>query len=219
MAWVNLVGLDRPGLVDMLAARGIRIGGAPTPPRQAAICTAMAPDPSSSIAAARARCFGQALLVTSAGEAGVVEALDCGFEDAVPHSASDALIAARLAALVRRGAPGGLLRLGDLAIDRIERVVTRGGRAIALLPREYRLLLALAERAGETVSRASLIKQICGLDFDPGTNVLEVQISRLRARLDRGFAGRMIITDKGRGYRLVPLPDFDTAIAGERAAE
>lgn len=141
------------------------------------------------------------LLVVEGGDAAVVAAIDAGAADAVPASASDALIAARLAALVRRGDPA--LRVGGLTIDPVERRVTRGARTLDLLPREYRLLLHLAARAGQAVHRAELLEAVWGLDFDPGTNVVAVHVSRLRAKLDRGFALPMLVTEKGAGYRLV----------------
>jgi hypothetical protein len=123
-----------------------------------------------------------------------------GADDAVASSASDALIAARLAALVRR-APGRL-RLGALEIDRVERRVLRSGHTLDLLPREYRLLLHLAEHAGQVVLHDELRRAVWGLDFHPGTNVVAVHVSRLRAKLDRGFAAPLLHTEKGVGYRL-----------------
>lgn len=142
------------------------------------------------------------LLVVEGGDAAVAAAIDAGAADAVSASASDALIAARLAALVRRTASA--LRIGDLTIDPVERRVTRGGRVLDLLPREYRLLLHLAARTGEAVSRAELLAAVWGLAFDPGTNVVAVHVSRLRVKLDRGFASAMLVTQKGAGYRLDP---------------
>ncbi|TGX38828.1 winged helix family transcriptional regulator [Sphingomonas naasensis] len=97
--------------------------------------------------------------------------------------------------------------LGDLRIDPVERRVEREGRAIALLPREYALLLHLARSAGRSIAREELLAAVWGLRFDPGTNVVEVHVSRLRAKLDRGFAAPMLVTDKGRGYRLIARAD------------
>nr|WP_243852986.1 winged helix-turn-helix domain-containing protein [Sphingomonas naasensis] len=97
--------------------------------------------------------------------------------------------------------------MGDLRIDPVERRVEREGRAIALLPREYALLLHLARSAGRSIAREELLAAVWGLRFDPGTNVVEVHVSRLRAKLDRGFAAPMLVTDKGRGYRLIARAD------------
>lgn len=80
--------------------------------------------------------------------------------------------------------------------------MVRAGRPIALLPREYALLLYLARAGGRCVGRAELLAAIWRLRFDPGTNVIEVHVSRLRAKLDRGFACPMLHTEKGRGYQL-----------------
>jgi len=93
------------------------------------------------------------------------------------------------------------IEVGALSIDPVERVVMRSGKRIALMPREFALLLHLA-RAGRCVSRAELLAAVWRLDFDPGTNVVEVHISRLRARIDRGFPAPMLRTERGRGYRL-----------------
>ncbi|MEI9927757.1 MAG: winged helix-turn-helix domain-containing protein [Sphingomonas sp.] len=92
--------------------------------------------------------------------------------------------------------------IGPLSIDPVERRVTRSGRPIALLPREYALLLHLARQEGRCVDRAELLRAVWGLRFDPGTNVVEVHISRLRAKLDRGFGAPLLRTEKGLGYRL-----------------
>ena len=73
---------------------------------------------------------------------------------------------------------------------------------IDLRPREYRLLLHLAERAGAVVSQDDLRRAVWGLRFHPGTNLVAVHISRLRAMLDRGFSTPMLLTEKGVGYRL-----------------
>lgn len=138
------------------------------------------------------------LLVASGNE--VARALDAGADDAVLRTAGVEEIAARIAARLRLAAPP--LGIGELLIDRIARKVTRAGRAIGLMPREYALLLHLAHRAGEAVPRSELLEAVWGLRFDPGTNVVAVHMSRLRAKLDRDFAAPMLTTEKGIGYRL-----------------
>jgi two-component system OmpR family response regulator len=92
--------------------------------------------------------------------------------------------------------------IGELHIDRFARRVTRAGRAIELLPREYALLMCLAEQPGRCIGRAELLSKVWKLGFDPGTNLIEVHVSRLRAKLDRGFGAPMLLTEKGRGYLL-----------------
>ena len=88
-------------------------------------------------------------------------------------------------------------------IGRIERRVWREGREIRLLPRDYQLLTWLAAHPGAVFDRQRLLAAVWKLAFDPGTNVLEVHMSRLRAKLDRGFARPLIQTVKGQGYRFV----------------
>ena len=132
--------------------------------------------------------------------AAIAVALDAGAADAVLRSAAPEEIAARIAARLRAGAPP--IGIGDLLIDRLTRTVTRAGRRLRLLPREYALLVHLAQHAGRPVPRAVLLQAVWGLSFDPGTNVVEVQVSRLRAKLDRDFARAMLHTEKGVGYRL-----------------
>jgi len=225
MARVHLVGIDRPGLVAALAARGI--AALASPAGHAAISAgdlvaiggAM---PAARLAAVRRRWAGLLMLIDE-DEAGLIAALDGDIDDAVPHDMSDALIAARIAALLRRQSLARPFQIGDLVIDTVDRRVTRGGRDIALLPREYRLLLELARSPGEIVSRPALVQALCGLAFDPGTNVIEVHVSRLRAKLDRGFAAPMLVTEKGRGYRLAAsmagvCPAAELAIAAAAAA-
>ncbi len=131
----------------------------------------------------------------------IAEALDAGADDVVALPAAADEVVARLAARIRPR-PAPLIELGELRIDRIDRRVTRAGREIALRPREFQLLLHLAQHADARISRAALLQAVWGLGFDPGTNVVEVHVSRLRAKLDRGFAAPMLTTERGGGYRL-----------------
>ncbi|ATY34655.1 transcriptional regulator [Sphingomonas psychrotolerans] len=145
------------------------------------------------------------LALTSDCDASIAGALDAGADDAVVLPVCAGEIAARLAARLRCHAPTVIV--GGLQIDTVERRVERESRAITLLPREYALLLYLARSAGRCVGREELLAAVWGLSFDPGTNVVEVHVSRLRAKLDRGFAVPMLVTDKGRGYRLIDRAD------------
>lgn len=128
-------------------------------------------------------------------------ALDAGAADAVAHPVNPFELAARVDVRIRSHMPGET-RIGDLTIDRIRRQVERAGRPIPLVAREFALLLYLAERRGEFVSRRELLEQVWGLRFDPGTNVVAVHVSKLRAKIDRDFAAPMIRSAKGLGYRL-----------------
>lgn len=177
---------DIPGLRAALHARGIRIAN-----DSAAVLAARMP---------MLRHGPLILLVDTPAE--VVAALDAGADDAVPRGAAAEEIAARVAARLRPPLPP--LTLGTLVIDRIVRRATREGRALGLLPREYALLLHLARHAPDVVSRSALLEAVWSLRFDPGTNVVAVHVSRLRAKLDRGFPSPMLRTEPGAGYRLVP---------------
>jgi two-component system, OmpR family, response regulator len=141
-------------------------------------------------------------------EAAAIAALDGGADDATPADADPGLIAARLARIVR----AGRVTVGELAIDPLARTASRAGRTLTLLPREYAVLLALARRADEVVSRAALNAAVWARGFDPGTNVIEVHVSRLRAELDRD-AWPMLHTERGRGYRLTSAPVAEARIA------
>lgn len=107
------------------------------------------------------------------------------------------------ATLAGSGVPGTQMHLGELEIDLIEREAWRQGRTLGLLQREFELLHFLARSPGHPHSRQALLRAIWRLRFDPGTNVVEVHVSRLRAKLDRGFAWPMLRTVKGAGYALV----------------
>ncbi|AQR75923.1 hypothetical protein BXU08_14605 [Sphingomonas sp. LM7] len=164
-------------------------------------------DPAACVAMVRAQGWRGALMLalSDGGGLSVARALDAGADDAVTLPACAGEIAARLAARLRGRAPA--VEVGGLRIDPVERRVEREGRAVALLPREYALLLHLARAAGRCVGRAELLEAVWGLRFDPGTNVVEVHVSRLRAKLDRGFAAPMLVTERGRGYRLSERAD------------
>nr|WP_250890666.1 response regulator transcription factor [Sphingobium nicotianae] len=102
-----------------------------------------------------------------------------------------------------RQGPETQMQLGELEIDLIEREARRQGRTLGLLQREFELLNYLATCPDQPHSREALLRAVWRLGFDPGTNVVEVHVSRLRARLDRGFAWPMLRTVRGAGYALV----------------
>lgn len=129
-------------------------------------------------------------------------ALEEGMQEVVGPWMHEAETVARIIRLADAEQPR--LRLGELTIRLVDRRVERNGRPIPLLAREYALLLHLARRPGQAVSRTELLRAVWRLDFDPGTNSVEVHMSRLRGKLDRGFAVTMLRTVKGRGYALCP---------------
>ncbi|MDQ0248876.1 two-component system OmpR family response regulator [Sphingomonas kyeonggiensis] len=189
--------VDLPGLAEAASARGLGlVPFAPGVKAEAALLAGRAEQVSS----IRAHGWhGPLLLLLTNTEDGVARALDAGADDAVLSSATPEEVAARLAARVRRRPE---IVLGDLHIDPVERRVTRAGRILPLLPREYALLLHLIRQGERPAGRSELLAAVWGLGYDPGTNVVEVHVSRLRAKLDRGFGAPMLLTDKGRGYRL-----------------
>lgn len=135
-----------------------------------------------------------------------VKGLKAGADDylAKPFAFSELL--ARLEALQRRGqpesAPVTRLEVGDLTMDLLSRNVSRGGSAIDLQPREFRLLEYLMRHAGQVVTRTMLLEAVWDYHFDPQTNVIDVHISRLRAKIDKGFHQPLLHTVRGAGYKL-----------------
>ena len=98
------------------------------------------------------------------------------------------------------------LQVGDLVIDRQSQTVRRANRRIRLQPREFRLLEYLMRHAGRVVTRTMLLEHVWDFHFDPQTNVIDVQISRLRSKIDKGFAVPLLHTVRGAGYKLSESP-------------
>ena len=120
-----------------------------------------------------------------------------------PYAFSELL--ARIEVLARRAEDATSerhVRIGDLTLDRIDHVAERDGQTITLQPREYRLLDYLMRNAGRLVTRTMLLEHVWNLHFDPQTNVIDVHISRLRAKIDKGFDRPLLHTIRGKGYRL-----------------
>ncbi|MDK2760075.1 MAG: response regulator transcription factor [Sphingopyxis sp.] len=135
-------------------------------------------------------------------------ALGAGADDAVGWADNPCEVLARIASLCRRSRVAvGQLGEGELRIDLIDRRVERAGRLIRLPLREFDLLANLARVPDRPLSRDALLRAVWRLDFDPGTNRVAVHMSRLRAKVDRGFDWPMLRTVKGRGYALRSRPD------------
>ena len=134
-----------------------------------------------------------------------VAGLRAGGDDylAKPYAFSELL--ARVEALVRRANPQAgenLYRVGDLELDRLSRRVTRAGKEILVQPREFRLLEYLMQHAGQVVTRTMLLENVWDYHFDPQTNVIDVHVSRLRAKVDKGFDSTLLHTVRGAGYMI-----------------
>ena len=136
-----------------------------------------------------------------------IEGLEVGSDDYLVKPFSFAELLARVNALLRRSearpaAADPRITVGQLEIDPLARSVRRGGRKIDLKPREYLLLEYFARNEGRVVTRTMLLEQVWDYHFDPGTNVIDVHVSRLRKKLDEGFDAPMLHTVRGAGYML-----------------
>ncbi|MGE5539968.1 MAG: winged helix-turn-helix domain-containing protein [Gemmatimonas sp.] len=134
-----------------------------------------------------------------------IRGLRAGGDDYLAKPFAFGELAARLDALVRRSQGSDAettLAVGDLRMDLLARKVTRDGKAIALQPREFKLLEYLMRHAGKVVTRTMLIENVWDYHFDPQTNVIDVHVSRLRQKIDSGFDRTLLHTVRGVGYRL-----------------
>ena len=137
-----------------------------------------------------------------------IEGLTAGADDYLGKPFSFAEMLARVHALLRRDKAGAataqtaVLHCGDLELDRLARQVRRGARKIQMQPREFRLLEYLMLHAGEVVTRTMLLEAVWDYHFDPGTNVIDVHISRLRRKIDDGEPLALLRTVRGAGYML-----------------
>ena len=137
-----------------------------------------------------------------------VKGLHAGADDYLTKPFSFAELLARVEALLRRADGSGAepqvtrLTVGDLEIDLLARSVARQGRAIQIGGREFNLLEFLARHAGQVVTRTMMLEKIWNYHFDPGSNVVDVHIGRLRRKLEEGFDAPILHTVRGAGYRL-----------------
>ena len=147
------------------------------------------------------------LVLTALGEVEKrVEGLEAGADDYLAKPFAFAELRARIRALARRpaGPPAeqSVLTLGELKMDLLTRVATRGARKLDLMPTEWRLLEYLLRHAGQVVTRTMLLEKVWDFSFDPTTNVVDVHVSRLRRKLDLPGEAPMIRTVRGAGYAL-----------------
>lgn len=134
-----------------------------------------------------------------------VKGLELGADDYLVKPFAFAELLARVRTLLRRGkAPQtpGLLRVADLEMDLLRRRVSRGGQRIELTAKEFALLELFIRRQGEVLPRSLIASQVWDMNFDSDTNVIDVAVRRLRAKIDEGYAPRLIQTVRGMGYVL-----------------
>lgn len=147
-----------------------------------------------------------ALILSALGEVDDrVTGLRAGGDDYLtkPYAFSELL--ARVEVLKRRSGSRDVetfYRVGDLELDRLSHTVRRGGQDITLQPREFRLLEYLMRHAGRVVTRTMLLENVWDYHFDPQTNVIDVHISRLRSKIEKGFEKPLLHTIRGAGYMI-----------------
>lgn len=132
-----------------------------------------------------------------------VKGLRAGGDDYLTKPYAYTELLARVEALARRATPEEQetrYAVGDLVLDRLSHRVTRAGEPIQLQPREYRLLEYLMKNAGQVVTRTMLLENVWDYHFDPQTNVIDVHVSRLRSKIDKGFDKPLLHTVRGAGY-------------------
>jgi two-component system OmpR family response regulator len=149
-----------------------------------------------------------ALVLSALGEVDDrVDGLRAGGDDYLVKPFAFSELMARLEALVRRASANSsaadtVLQVADLRMDLLRREVHRDNRSVELQPRDFQLLEFLMRHAGQVVTRTMLLEGVWDYHFDPQTNVIDVHISRLRAKIDKGFDRPLLHTVRGAGYRL-----------------
>jgi len=149
------------------------------------------------------------LLLSARGEVNErIEGLNLGADDYLPKPFELAELVARVRALTRRGGENKpvVLRVADLSLDTVTHKAQRGGAEIELTAREYRLLEFLMRSAGRLCGRMMILEKVWDYDFDPGTNLVDVYIRRLREKIDSTFEPKLLHTVRGSGYVLKEAP-------------
>ncbi|MEN5339806.1 heavy metal response regulator transcription factor [Stenotrophomonas sp. TWI143] len=142
-----------------------------------------------------------------------VQGLELGADDYLAKPFAFAELLARVRTLLRRGqgqSQPDRIVVADLVVDTLRRRVERGGQRITLSPKEHALLELLARRRGEVLPRSLIASQVWDMNFDSDTNVIDVAIRRLRAKIDDGFAEKLVVTVRGMGY-VLEAPEVEAA--------
>ena len=153
------------------------------------------------------------LMLTARDTTGdVVHGLDLGADDYLPKPFSFNVLLARVRSLLRRHSrTATTLRVSDLTLDVVSHKAMRGTVAIDLTAREYAMLEVFMRCPGVIQTRQELARLVWGYDFDPGTNVVDVYVNHLRKKIDEGFASKLLLTKRGKGYLLqdpdAPAPE------------
>jgi two-component system OmpR family response regulator len=147
-------------------------------------------------------------LTTMGGVEDRVAGFEAGGDDYLVKPFAFAELLARVGALARRPpmVETTSLRVGDLEVDLLTRTVARGGQRIELHAQEFKILEYLMRHAGQIVTRTMLLEKVWDFHFDPKTNIVETHISRLRSKIDKGFAKPLVHTVRGAGY-VIRAPD------------
>jgi DNA-binding response OmpR family regulator len=150
------------------------------------------------------------LLLSARGEvAERVEGLEAGADDYLGKPFALAELVARVRALGRRGSDlkQTVVRLADLTLDTAARIAQRGGHRIELTSREYRLLEYLMRSAGRVCTRMMIFEQVWDYQFDPGSNLVDVYVRKLRQKVDAPFAAKLLHSVRGEGYVMKALEE------------
>jgi DNA-binding response OmpR family regulator len=201
-------GLEEEGHVVRVAVDGQKgLDALLSDPPDVCVLDVMLPEIDGFEVLKRARAKGNTtpvLLLTARGSLDDrVTGLDLGADDYLPKPFAFEELMARLRALLRRGHGGaGVLAYSDVSLDPVRREARRGARALDLTPREWSLLELFLRRPEIVLSRTVIGQRVFGLDFDPGTNVVDVYVGYLRKKLDPEGAHPLIHTVRGAGYVL-----------------
>jgi len=145
-----------------------------------------------------------------------IDGLERGADDYLGKPFEPGELLARIRALRRRAGnpiPAAVMLYGDLELHVKARTAHRQGRHLALSPKEFDLLKLLMENAGEVVTRQMLLQKVWNLSFDPQTNVVDVNMSRLRRQLEEGFDSPVLETVRGVGFRLTAMPPIEQHVS------
>lgn len=138
-----------------------------------------------------------------------VKGLELGADDYLVKPFAFSELLARVRTLLRRGSSGyaqTTMKMADLEVDLLKRRATRNGKRIDLTAKEFSLLELLMRRRGEVLPKSLIASQVWDMNFDSDTNVIEVAVRRLRAKIDDDFAPKLIHTVRGMGY-LMDVPE------------